>query len=422
MLIHDNQSNEEVEAIDQEIFGNYIDRYQVIDVVFEIVDLKKIERVKFYLENLNKTKMSQEVPRISQSFVQVPTNQSIISSFGSIGRVFNEPVESIHSQSFELVPRELPPIDLKDKPFPDEIYRFSLSFNNWRLSPPNSGISNYVILDKLGQGSYGQTFLAQNIHDSSLVALKIISIDPRTPIPTLAREVRILMHLSNAPNCHPAILCYHDAFRQNVPPDNFYIVTEYIRGLTFKQYVQSLKNPQTNPTQQPPPYDYLWSLMRELIFALDYIHSKAVAHRDIKPDNIMLTENHEIKIIDFGLSCDINCQGRSGTLLYMSPEMLEPGYYRIANLETEKKHDVWSLGVVFFELANLKMPFHEHSRDLFQQDLRNGWILKSAYQAEDRSKSLRINNIINMMMQSNPTVRWSTGQIIQYINLFERRS
>ena len=93
--------------------------------------------------------------------------------------------------------------------------------------------------------------------------------------------------------------------------------------------------------------------MRSLFSAINHCHAVNIVHRDIKPDNIMITENNTVRLIDFGLS-KANKNGQSlhtvaGTPYYMAPEVLEGSY--------TSKADIWSLGVLLYTLVSGYLPF-----------------------------------------------------------------
>ena len=99
------------------------------------------------------------------------------------------------------------------------------------------------------------------------------------------------------------------------------------------------------------------------------MHSQGVIHRDIKPENIMLTENDELKLIDFGLSCMVNgakpkTKAVAGTPYYMAPEVLLGVY--------DSKCDVWAIGVLLYVFMSGYLPFQGNSRDEVFQKISAG--------------------------------------------------
>jgi serine/threonine protein kinase len=99
--------------------------------------------------------------------------------------------------------------------------------------------------------------------------------------------------------------------------------------------------------------------MRGILEAVNYCHNNKICHRDIKPDNILINDKDEIKLIDFGLSQIIsgterNLTGKKGTKTYMAPEV-------ILNKHYNEKCDVWSIAHVFYILLAFKQPFKNNS-------------------------------------------------------------
>ena len=104
--------------------------------------------------------------------------------------------------------------------------------------------------------------------------------------------------------------------------------------------------------------------MKALFNAINHCHSQDIIHRDIKPDNIMITKNDEVKLIDFGLSKattnNRNLTTVAGTPYYMAPEVLEGSY--------SKKADLWSLGVLLYTLVSGYLPFQgNNSHEVFRK-------------------------------------------------------
>lgn len=129
-----------------------------------------------------------------------------------------------------------------------------------------------------------------------------------------------------------------------------YLFMEYINGITLEKYIENMK--QNNNIN----YDKILIIALKLIEGLKYIHSLNIVHRDIKPLNIMMSDNIEpskivVKYIDFGISCikDKNCdKDTSGTQIYMSPEL----YNNEINVDLFK-NDIWSLGITLYNLLSL---------------------------------------------------------------------
>jgi len=132
-----------------------------------------------------------------------------------------------------------------------------------------------------------------------------------------------------------------------------FLVMEYIKGGNLNNF---LFNHHAKLTEE-----ILANYMMQIANALTYLHKYGIMHRDIKPDNLMLSEDYKsIKIMDFGLSKIIGPQERVsdgfGTLAFVAPEVLVRKPYN-------QKVDIWSLGVIIFYSICLKLPFDDENDD-----------------------------------------------------------
>jgi len=167
-------------------------------------------------------------------------------------------------------------------------------------------------------------------------------------------EVEILTALD-----HPQIIKYHDHF---VDERRHYIVTEYCSGLTLShRLIDRVRDNDRFSEQEAAEY------VRQILSAAAYIHSKQIVHRDFKCNNIVFTENGDLKVIDFGLSRRVDpsylCYDFVGTLYCAAPESA----YRRSG-ETLKKSDVWAIGVICFMLVTGRPPFEgQTQRETIEQ-------------------------------------------------------
>lgn len=198
-------------------------------------------------------------------------------------------------------------------------------------------ISKYKIINiPLGCGKYGNVFLARLNNDikEEYVAIKIINKKEVMDMEFQVRqEVKILKLLS-----HPNIIKSMNDFEDD---RNIYILLEYCPGGDLYKQIE-----------QEPLSDRISSnYIRQLVSAVKYIHSKNIIHRDIKPDNILLTDNG-IKLADFGWAI-VTKKKQSlicGTLDYLAPEIIIDELY-------DNRIDIWYIGVTAYELLSRKVPF-----------------------------------------------------------------
>lgn len=150
-------------------------------------------------------------------------------------------------------------------------------------------------------------------------------------------EAKILSMLD-----HPNIVKFYDAFEDD---KYLYIVTEFIKGETLAQWLTK--------RQQPMSEADAAHVLHQLASAVNHCHMNSVAHRDIKLDNVMIDDELNVTIIDFGLakifSKSNQLKSRVGSPLFMAPEVSEGKY--------TEKCDVWSLGVLMYVLLSCRLPF-----------------------------------------------------------------
>jgi serine/threonine protein kinase/Flp pilus assembly protein TadD len=204
-----------------------------------------------------------------------------------------------------------------------------------------STISHYKILEKIGEGGMGVVYRAEDTKLKRIVALKFL---PSHLLGKTEDKNRFLHEArANSSLNHPNIMTIYEV---DEVQDQTFIAMEYIKGETLKEKVagKSLTTKRTLTNA---------SAIAEGLLAA---HKQNIVHRDIKSDNIMLSVEGHIKIMDFGLAKRIGGEGITkigttlGTLAYMSPEQIE-------GLEVDHRSDIFSLGVVMYEMATGQLPF-----------------------------------------------------------------
>jgi serine/threonine protein kinase len=207
-------------------------------------------------------------------------------------------------------------------------------------------IGKYEVIKEVGRGSTGVVYLSHDAYYGRDVAIKVYNVDTSAN-DQRARAAR-KMFLSEAHLVgmlqHPYVLPIFDAGEEN---GRCYVVTEYVHhARTLTTYCR--------PDNLLPLNDVI-----EIVFkcakALHYAHTRGVIHRDIKPSNILLTQQGEVRIIDFGIAlvsdADISrIEGIAGSPSYMSPEQVQ-------SLELTASSDIYSLGAVMYELLTGTRPF-----------------------------------------------------------------
>jgi predicted Ser/Thr protein kinase len=202
---------------------------------------------------------------------------------------------------------------------------------------------NLEILEMIGQGGMGVVYKAKQKNLDRIVALKVLSpqlSDDPEFVERFTREAKALAQLS-----HPNIVGIHDSgIHDRVP----YLVMEYIDGTPLRKMMAGAKLTPARALEVIP----------QICDALQYAHTHGVVHRDIKPENILIDRQGRVKIADFGLAklskveeSRITQSGYvMGTPRYMAPEQFE------ATGRVDHRADIYSLGVVFYEMLTGEVP------------------------------------------------------------------
>jgi hypothetical protein len=204
----------------------------------------------------------------------------------------------------------------------------------------------YSFLDHLGSGSYGNVVLGSNDKSKEKFAIKVIdkSNKPARFLKFIKTEIEI-MRFCNHENIIKFVDCFETA-------DSIYIVQEYLQGGDLFYYY-------TEVMQKKLSEDKIKNIMRQLGQGIKYLHEYGIIHRDIKPQNIMLTDKSsspKVRIVDFGLSRIIGSQEKAseclGTLNFSAPEVVKKTGYN-------NKVDIWSLGILIYYLLFDNLPFSD---------------------------------------------------------------
>ncbi len=204
----------------------------------------------------------------------------------------------------------------------------------------------YKIIDMVGGGGMANVYLAHDMILDRDVAVKMLRLDFANDEEFIRRFHREAQSATSL--VHPNIVGIYDVGEEK---DLYYIVMEYVEGQTLKQYIQQ---------NSPLAVDETLNIMKQLTSAISHAHQNHIIHRDIKPQNILIDHQGNVKITDFGIAMALSATSITqtnsvlGSVHYLSPEQARGG---MAN----KKSDIYSLGIVMFEMLTGRLPFSGES-------------------------------------------------------------
>jgi len=211
-------------------------------------------------------------------------------------------------------------------------------------------ISYYKILEKLGEGGMGAVYKARDTRLDRSVALKFISTGTGNDCAEILAEARVTAAINHPNVC--ALLDVHDS------GDEPFLVMEYIDGHSLRSEIE----------RGPLDVGRAVGLAMQVTEGLKAAHKKGFIHRDVKPENILITADGVAKVTDFGLArkADVSSTAEflSGTIAYMSPEQLR-------GEKLDRQTDIWSLGVVLHEMIAGTRPFRGEYHEALMYSIAN---------------------------------------------------
>jgi len=254
-------------------------------------------------------------------------------------------------------------------------------------------ISHYRIVGQIGKGGMGIVYRATDTRLERDVALKFL---PADRVDDSLSRSRFLQEARSASVLdHPNICTIFDV--GELEDGRLFIAMGCYEGETLRQRIDR------SPVSSAEAID----ILRQVALGLEAAHRRGIVHRDIKPENLMLTEGGVVKILDFGVAKlaggeQLTQAGKAmGTTRYMAPECLR-------GLGVDQRSDLWSLGVVFYEMLNGRPPFHKETQsELILSILMDA---PEPWQADRRPEAGHLESIIYRALQKDPVDRYGTVQ------------
>ncbi|XP_037833591.1 TRAF2 and NCK interacting kinase a isoform X9 [Kryptolebias marmoratus] len=262
----------------------------------------------------------------------------------------------------------------------------------------------FDLVEMVGNGTYGQVYKGRHIKTGQLAAIKIMDVTENEQ-DEIKSEISMLKKFSN----HKNIATYFGVFIKKTRPgvdDQLWLVMEFCGAGSVTDLI---KNTKGNTLKE----EWIAYICKEIIKGLAHLHQHKVIHRDIKGQNVLLTENADVKLVDFGVSAQMDkTVGRRNTFIgtpyWMAPEVIACEENPQATYDC--KSDVWSLGITAIEMAEGAPPLSDMHpmRALFLIPRNPPPRLKTKLKWSDKFKTF-----IDCTLAKNHTLRSSTEQLLQ---------
>ena len=262
-------------------------------------------------------------------------------------------------------------------------------------------ICDFEIKKIIGEGTFGVVKLAKNKQTGEDVAIKIMQKKKILLLEgkkNIEREINVLKNLR-----HPNIVHLYSVIQTN---ENIFLIMEYVEGKELFDYIV---------LKEKLPEEEACIYFQQIISGIEYLHKMNVTHRDIKPENLLINEKtKELKIVDFGLSCNFNNQLLStacGSPSYAPPEMLEGKKYKAISV------DIWSSGIVLYAMVCGYLPFEDDDNEELYKKICKGDFEIPNFVSEKCKK------LIKEILVTNPKKRLTLEQIKKsaWFNLYNNQ-
>ena len=252
----------------------------------------------------------------------------------------------------------------------------------------------YKILKYLAKGSFGIVYLAKNKDTNEQLVIKEINLKRLSDneMIKVCQEGIILSKLS-----HNNIIKFYEFYHNE---NNAYLMMEYAEFGDLYSTMEVQRKDKKVYFQEK----IILNWFIEICEGIKYIHSKNIIHRDLKPKNLFLSKDNHIKIGDFGISKSIGqdlTKSQVGTIPYFSPEIVKGENYNY-------KSDIWDLGVILYELTQLKHPFMCDDIQQVYKNICEGNIAK----LRNDKYSKELIDLIYKLLKINPDDRLDINQLV----------
>jgi serine/threonine-protein kinase len=254
-------------------------------------------------------------------------------------------------------------------------------------------IGNCRILEEIASGGMAVVYRAVQDPLGRTVAIKALKTSAAAEENVITRFEREAKSLANLQ--HENIIHVYDYHQER---GAMFIVMEYVQGIDLYDLLEKCGR---------LPYDVAAIIAMQVARALDYVHFRGIVHRDIKPANIMIARTGGVKVMDFGIARDTNFADLTeagtgiGTPAYMSPE-------QVLGDKLDARSDIFSLGVVLYQMVTGKKPFVEDEKKSAMHKIR----LEKHESARSVNPEIprELNNIIDKCLEKQPRDRWRSAQ------------
>ena len=254
----------------------------------------------------------------------------------------------------------------------------------------NSHIGNYSIIQEIGRGATSIVYLARNHISSEICCVKVIKksgLENKDDIKFFKREILILSSIN-----HENIVKFYELIEDST---SFYLFMEYCAGESLQKIIEMNNGMNEN---------IIKIVLKQILSGLSYLHCNEIAHRDIKPDNIIISSNFKVKIVDFGLSTNDSSNLRTtfcGSLAFAAPECISREPYNATFA------DIWSAGVCLYMMSTGKLPWKTSNMVILMKQITSSNFIIP----KEINKDLE--NILIKMLQRDPNNRLSAFDLLK---------